>query len=54
MFELMYQQMQIAIAERIIQDGLNVRQTEAIVQNYGSEKTRPQKKDRKPDDAKIL
>lgn len=35
---------QLAIAERIIQDGLNVRQTEAIVQNYGSEKTRPQKK----------
>lgn len=35
---------QFAIAERIIQDGLNVRQTEAIVQNYGSEKTRPQKK----------
>ena len=35
---------QLAIAERIIQDGLNVRQTEAIVQNYGSEETRPQKK----------
>ena len=35
---------QLAIAERIIQDGLNVRQTEAIVQNYSSEKTRPQKK----------
>lgn len=35
---------QLAIAERIIQDGLNVRQTEAIVQNYGSEKTRSQKK----------
>ncbi len=35
---------QLAIAERIIQDGLNVRQTEAIVQNYGIEKTRPQKK----------
>lgn len=35
---------QLAIAERIIQDGLNVRQTEAIVQNYGSEKTRTQKK----------
>lgn len=35
---------QLAIAERIIQDGLNVRQTEAIVQNYGSEKTSPQKK----------
>lgn len=35
---------QLAIAERIVQDGLNVRQTEAIVQNYGSEKTRPQKK----------
>lgn len=35
---------QLAIAERIIQDGLNVRQTEAIVQNYGSEKTRPKKK----------
>lgn len=35
---------QLAIAERIIQDGLNVRQTETLVQNYGSEKTRPQKK----------
>ena len=39
---------QLAIAERIIQDGLNVRQTEAIVQNYGSEKTRPQKKNVNP------
>lgn len=39
---------QLAIAERIIQDGLNVRQTETIVQNYGSEKTRPQKKNVNP------
>ena len=38
---------QLAIAERIVQDGLNVRQTEAIVQNYGSEKTRPQNRKRK-------
>ena len=39
---------QLAITERIIQDGLNVRQTETIVQNYGSEKTRPQKKNVNP------
>lgn len=42
------EQAQLSIAEKIIQDGLNVRQTEALVQNYGSEKKQPTKKAANP------